>query len=65
MNYNECQKIVNATKHVFAGTNYAIEFYLDAEMYFTLNGEIIEDNELPENLRQQFDAIIETLEIEY
>ena len=65
MDYKECQKIVDATKNIFEGTGYAIEFYLDAEMYFTLNGEIIEDSELPEYLRVQFDAIIETLEIDY
>lgn len=65
MSYEDCQKIVNATKHIFEGTNYYVEFYLDAEMYFTLNGEFIEDEDLPQNLREQFDAIIETLEIEY
>jgi hypothetical protein len=65
MSYTDCQKVVDATLNMFAGTGYGIEFYLDAEMYFTLNGEWIEDNELPENLRLQFEAIVETLEIEY
>jgi hypothetical protein len=65
MSYEDCQKIVDATKHIFEGTGYYIEFYLDAEMYFTLNGEWIENEDLPENLRLQFEAIVETLEIEY
>jgi len=65
MDYKDCQKIVDATKHLFEGTGYAVEYYLDGEIYFTLNGEIIEANELPDTIKAAFDAVVETLEIEY
>ena len=65
MNYEDCKKIVEATKHIFEGTQYAIDYYLDAEPYFTLNGEIIDADEVPEEIKTAFTAIVETLEIEY
>lgn len=65
MDYNDCQKIVDATKHIFEGTNFGIDYDLSATTFFTLNGDFIEDNEFPDELKNQIDEIIETLEIEY
>ena len=65
MNYADCQKIVDSTKHIFEGSDYAVDYDLSGEPYFTLNGEIIEDDELPENFKTPFFDIVETFEIEY
>ena len=65
MNYNDCKAILDATKHIFKGTDYGLDYDLSATTFFTKHGEFIEDSEFPEHLRVQFDAIIETLEIDY
>ncbi len=65
MTYQDCQKIVDATKHIFKGTKYGVEYYLDGEPYFTHNGEIAEPENLPKKLLKKFEAIVSTLEIVY
>lgn len=65
MTYTDCQKIVDATKHLIENTNYKIEFYLDGEIYFTLNGKVVDYDKLPENIRNSIHEIVEKLEIEY
>lgn len=65
MEYNDCEKIVKATEHLFVGTQYSIEYYLDAEPYFTFKGEIIDAEDVPEHIKNPFWEILETLEIEF
>lgn len=65
MNYNDCKLIFDATKHIFEGTDYGLDYGLDAEPYFTLYGEIVEYDSVPKHLIDDFEAILETLEIDY
>jgi len=65
MSYEDCQKIVDATKDIFEGTNYGIAYYLDAEIYFTLNGEAIMEYEVPEPLLAAFNNVVLAMDIEF
>ena len=65
MDYNDCAKIIAATSHLFDGTKYGADYYLDAEIYFTLDGEWIYYYELPDSIKVPFNEIIETLEINF
>jgi hypothetical protein len=65
MNYNDCKLIYDATLHIFEGIDYAIDYGLDAEPYFTLHGEIVEYDDVPKYIINEFEAILETLEIDY
>jgi hypothetical protein len=63
MDYKDCQNILEATKHIFEGTDYGLDYGLDAEPYFTLHGEIVDYDDVPKYIINEFEAILETLEI--
>jgi hypothetical protein len=65
MDYKDCQNILEATKHIFEGTDYGLDYGLDAEPYFTLHGEIVDYDDVPKYIINEFEAILETLEINY
>lgn len=65
MDYRDCQKIVDATEHIFKGTNYSIDYGLDGDIYFELDGEFIDLDELPEQMQTQYNEITDKLNIAY
>ena len=47
MTYEECGKVVDAVRPLLKGTGYDINYDLGGEIYFTLEGDVVEFYELP------------------
>jgi len=66
MDYNDCARIVDATEKVFENTPYVVRYGLDGDPYIEyLDGSEVDYFSIPRELTQQFEDILETLNIDY